>query len=546
MRSPAVLTATTAALLAFTAVGASAVSFLGNDHQYKADGVQASATAPATALASVPCVDGKADTFACDGFDLLGFVPDDSMITYRDPLTSCALDIAVDVLDGTPGATNPSCLLDQTGLSDIWGWTSPTTGDEFVLFGKTNGTAIYNITDPTDPEYYGEIPTIAGTLLWHDIKVFGDHAYIASESVGAGIVVFDLTQLDSMSAAAFPFFPIAPTNRFVPNGSDLTDTSVHNLVIDTDNGILYLVGGNAGIVIGGVCDGGLYAMDLNQSLTNPPFLGCFAAAPTVETVDGAEVTTDNAYTHDAQCAAYIGPDTDYAGKDICVVANEEIIAWVDVTDPTAMTEISRISYGFVSYAHQGWMSEDQTVYFHGDELDELDFPEDVSNTRTIVVDMSDLDNPVLDFIESHDTVSIDHNMYTHNGLLYQSNYTAGLRVFDVRDLSGTLDADMLTEVAFFDTYPDDDDAPVTEFNGTWSVYPYFASGTIAVTGIGEGLFLLGTIEDEQVAAPTPTPTPTPDDEVKSAVLANTGGGAAALAAVALGAAAVLRRRRDQD
>jgi hypothetical protein len=42
-------------------------------------------------------------------------------------------------------------------------------------------------------------------------------------------------------------------------------------------------------------------------------------------------------------------------------------------------------------------------------------------------------------------------------------------------------------VAFFDTYPFSDDPT---FDGTWSNYPYFESGTIAVSGIGEGLFLL--------------------------------------------------------
>ncbi len=42
-------------------------------------------------------------------------------------------------------------------------------------------------------------------------------------------------------------------------------------------------------------------------------------------------------------------------------------------------------------------------------------------------------------------------------------------------------------MAHFDTYPDSNRP---RFNGTWSNYPYFPSGTIAVTGIGEGLFLL--------------------------------------------------------
>ena len=73
-------------------------------------------------------------------------------------------------------------------------------------------------------------------------------------------------------------------------------------------------------------------------------------------------------------------------------------------------------------------------------------------------------------------------MYSHNGLLFQANYTSGLRVFDI-------DANDLnpTEVAFFDTAPS---SSATSFNGLWSCYPYFPSGTIIGSDIERGLFVL--------------------------------------------------------
>lgn len=43
------------------------------------------------------------------------------------------------------------------------------------------------------------------------------------------------------------------------------------------------------------------------------------------------------------------------------------------------------------------------------------------------------------------------------------------------------------ERGFFDVYPADDE---TQFAGTWGNYPYFDSGTVVVTGIEEGLFVL--------------------------------------------------------
>jgi hypothetical protein len=66
--------------------------------------------------------------------------------------------------------------------------------------------------------------------------------------------------------------------------------------------------------------------------------------------------------------------------------------------------------------------------------------------------------------------------------MYQSNYRAGLRIVDVSD------PDAPAEVAHFDTAPYLEDAP--GFSGTWSNYPFFPSGTVIVTSVQEGLFIL--------------------------------------------------------
>ena len=46
---------------------------------------------------------------------------------------------------------------------------------------------------------------------------------------------------------------------------------------------------------------------------------------------------------------------------------------------------------------------------------------------------------------------------------------------------------MLREVGFFDIFPSDD---LPAYNGAWSVYPFFASGSVVVNGIEQGLFVL--------------------------------------------------------
>ena len=106
---------------------------------------------PLAALGPTACVDGMAGPFPCDGIDLLSFVP-------------------IDTFEGGD-------------LSDIWGWTDPDTGGEYVMFGTTDGVAFVRVTDPTAPEYLGKLPN-PGVLeeVWHDVKVYENHAFIVSES----------------------------------------------------------------------------------------------------------------------------------------------------------------------------------------------------------------------------------------------------------------------------------------------------------------------------------------------------------------------------
>lgn len=423
------------------------------EHVHKEAALAPSAMVPTERTGPEECRDGEAAGFACDGVDLLSFVPIGEMFAEN-----------TDVLTGG-------------GLSDIWGWTDSVTGNEYVLFGKTNGTAIYDVTDPTDPVYKGEIPNPSpAQLIWHDIKINDDFAFVVSETPGHGVQVFDLRKLRAYGEAPVQPFVLTPDSQYQVDGT------AHNIVINEDTDYAYIVGSGQVLGFGSACttaddrksttdNAGLHAIDIRNPLV-PRYDGCYAA-------DG--------YIHDAHCAVYTGPDAEHRGKEICLTSNEDSVSVVDVTDKTAMRLLSAATadngqYPGVGYSHQGWMSEDQAWYFHGDELDELADEGNVK-TRTLVYDIADLDDMRLSFINEPGGVNIDHNMYTRDGMLFQSNYTAGLQVFDTTKVG----QGKLPMLASFDTYPDDD---ATTFNGTWSNYPYFASGTIAVTGIGEGLFLL--------------------------------------------------------
>jgi choice-of-anchor B domain-containing protein len=412
-------------------------------------------------VTDVPCVDGMAGPFECEGIDLLAFVPQEAF--------------------------------DGAGVSDIWGWTDPENGDEYVFFGKTNGTAFFRVTDPTNPVYLGELPN-PGLLqgIWHDMKVFDDHVFIVSESDHHGMAVFDLTRLRGVDEPQ-----VFDRDAFYPLPS-----AAHNIAINEETGFAYIVGGNVGIVAPDQCLSGLHMVDINDPL-NPTFAGCYleegGPGTLARTVgDPVEENSPAAYVHDTQCVIYEGPDERYTGQEICFNAAENKLVIVDVTNKLLPETLGVTDYPNVGYTHQGWLTEDQTYFIGNDELDEDTFG---INTRTIVFDVSDLENPTVHFEHSHDTVSIDHNNYVHNGLLYQSNYTSGLRVLDTAFI-GDPDDPRLEPVAFFDTFPAHSDPT---FEGTWSNYPFFESGTIAVTGIDEGLFLL-RLQDDGTTEPDLTLT----------------------------------------
>ncbi len=126
------------------------------------------------------------------------------------------------------------------------------------------------------------------------------------------------------------------------------------------------------------------------------------------------------------------------------------------------------------------MTEDHRFFLLGDEADETGLG---VNTRTLVFDVSDLDAPV--FVAAYEaaTASIDHNLYIVGNRVFQANYTSGVRVLQFGDLS-MVD---IMEIAFFDTFPD---GSGTNFEGLWSVYPFFPSGNIIASDRQNGLFIL--------------------------------------------------------
>ena len=366
-----------------------------------------------------PCENGFAGIYPCDGYDLMAHLP-------------------LSTLNATEG-------------NDSWGWTDTTTKKEYALMATDANVVFVDITDTSNPIYLGNLPTATTNSSWRDVKVYNNHAFIVSEAPAHGMQVFNLTRLRNVAN---------PPETFNADHHYTGFGSAHNIVINEDSGYAYIVGTTrAGLYRGG---------PLFINIQNP-----------IAPVDEGGFGTGG-YSHDAQVVTYTGPDTDYTDREILIGSNENEIVIADVTNKANPTTISTISYSNVKYAHQGWFTDDMNYFILGDELDEQRIG---INTRTLVFDFSDLDNPALHMTYSGGTLAIDHNGYVNGNTFYLANYRAGVRMINISQIENGI----MTEIGFFDTYPQNDSA---NFDGVWNVYPYFPSGNIILSDINSGLFVI--------------------------------------------------------
>jgi choice-of-anchor B domain-containing protein len=359
----------------------------------------------------------------------------------------------------------------NTEGSSCWGWTDPLNGKEYAIIGCTTHTAFVDITIPSAPIYLGKLNSHNNTpSFWREMKVYNNYAYIVSEANGHGLQIFDLTRLRNVTTPQI----FTADARYGGFGN------CHTITINEATGFAYCNGTS-------FFQGGANVLNLQNPL-NPVFVLGYP---------------DEDYTHDSEVIIYNGPDPDHQGKEIFVGANETKVVILDVTNKSNPILISSFLYSNTGYTHQGWFTPDQKYWILGDEIDELDFG---FNSRSIIIDMTNLDNPVLKGQYFGPTEAIDHNGYCKGNDFYLANYTAGLRILNTSNINTS---STMNEIGFFDTHPENNNAV---FEGAWSNYPYFPSGSIIISDINRGLFVVrknASLNNEEVLNSNYTIYPNP-------------------------------------
>jgi choice-of-anchor B domain-containing protein len=390
----------------------------------------------ATQAAASTCVQGLAGQFPCRNVDFLAQIP-------------------LSVFSTRP-----------TSAANVWGFVDLNDNREYAVIGLRNGTAIVDVSDPANPR---EIATIAGnSSAWREVKIYQHldatanryraYAYISTEAPGSGLQVIDLSGLPNSVTLATTLTDTGRQHTVYVSNIDYAS----NMALPGAEAFLYVAGS-----------------DINRgawrvySLANPAQPQLLTAAPGGQYMhDSTSLYITDART--AQCAAGHNP------CQVLVDFNENTVDLWDVTNKSLPVLLSSTSYPAATYTHSGWPSADQRFLFVHDELEEI---QRGLNTQLYTMSLDNLRAPSVVTSYTGSTTTTDHNGYTKGTFYYVSHYRRGLAVFDVTN------PNQLREVAHFDTFL----APAANSAGTdgaWGVYPFFPSGTVAISDISNGLLLL--------------------------------------------------------
>lgn len=315
--------------------------------------------------------------------------------------------------------------------NEVWGFVQG--GREYAVIGSTDGTHIFDVTDPVNSVMVDMIPGAQmGSMVVHrDYYDYNGYLFAVCDEGASTLQVIDLSGLP------------ASTNT-VYDSNVLIRTS-HNIVLDTNAMRLYACG---------VVDGTPASTDLRILDVSSP------TAPTlIADWNGID------YYHDI----FVYNDTAIGNNGFSGLS---IVDFTNASSPNVISTLT--TYPFQGYNHSGYTTEDRQYYVMSDENHGYDMK---------MIDITDVTTPsvVTTFNSGVDPGSIPHNQIIMGNYLFVAYYHDGLYIYDISNPSSPV------VTGYYDTsiMPHNND-----YVGAWGVYPFLPSGIVLVSDMQNGLYVL--------------------------------------------------------
>ena len=326
----------------------------------------------------------------------------------------------------------------DNAYNEVWGMVY--NNREFAVIGSTDGTHIFDVTDPYASTQVAYIPGAAqGAAIVHrDYHDLDGYLYIVCDEGASTLQIVDVSNL--------------PSSFNIVYDSDSLLKRAHNIFIDESTSHLYVCSEKQ---IGfGNNFNALHIYDLS----NPELPTHWYTYNDVSHVHDAYVKNDTAFLN---CGNQGFRIVDFSMvAPLLTVMHEELG--------------SLTSYSDAGYNHSGWPTADGNFYVmadenHGYKMKMLDIS-DYSNPTVVSMFFSDIDM----------NESMAHNQIIHGDYVYTAHYHDGVYVHDISDPYNP------TLLAFYDTF---DPTHHNSYMGAWGVYPFLPSGNILVSDMQTGLYV---------------------------------------------------------
>jgi choice-of-anchor B domain-containing protein len=320
--------------------------------------------------------------------------------------------------------------------SDCWGYESD--GQEYAMLGSTEGVHFFKITND---DRFELIDFVAGNfsspaVVHRDIKIYKNYAFIVCDEGSSSLQIVDLQNL--------------PNSVNVVYENDSSFTRVHNLFIDEENELMYAcsVQPSQNGILQPLIPMQVYSI---ADVINPTLL--YSGPSAIPEVHDAFVRDNIAYLN-------------------CGFDGVRVYDFSDPSNPIFLQNFN--FYQDQGYNHQGWLSPDGSKYVFADETNG-------SSVKSCSVNANNEIQVRGRVSTNSDEGSVPHNVMITDEFAFVAYYNEGLRVYDIR-------AQLPTEIAHYDTYPEDED--LFKMNGAWGVYSQLPSERILVSDRKYGLYLL--------------------------------------------------------